>query len=78
MNADNGRAAAEALWDANDVAAYFKASRSWVYQRAESGELPCLHVGGLLRFEPQLIRAYARGEVPSGATVSQLKPRRGT
>ena len=51
------------LWDASDVAGYLKVSRSWVYQRAESGQLPCLHVGGLIRFDPATVRAFARGEV---------------
>lgn len=55
------------LWDANDVAAFLKVSRSWVYHRAESGELPHLRVGGLLRFEPVSILAYARGENPPRA-----------
>ncbi len=54
------------LWDANDVARYLKVSRSWVYQRAQSGLLPCLHVGGLLRFEPDAIQAFIRGEAPAG------------
>jgi excisionase family DNA binding protein len=51
------------LWDANDVARYLKASRSWVYQRAESGLLPCLRIGGLLRFDQDVIRAFAKGQV---------------
>jgi helix-turn-helix protein len=50
------------LWDVVDVAGFLKASRSWVYQKAESGLLPCLHVGGLLRFDPVAVRAWARGE----------------
>jgi excisionase family DNA binding protein len=58
----------DSLWDANDVARYLKSSRSWVYHRAEAGELPCLRIGGLLRFEPDAIRAFARGESrPLGA-----------
>lgn len=52
----------DALWDAKDVARYLRVSRSWVYHRAESDQLPHLRVGGLLRFEPDAIRAYARGE----------------
>jgi excisionase family DNA binding protein len=56
---------ASGLWDANDVATYLKVSRSWVYQRAESGELRCLRVGGLVRFDPEEVQAFARGEVPS-------------
>ncbi len=51
------------LWDANDVARYLKVSRSWVYQRAEAGRLPCLRVGGLVRFNPDTVRAFARGEL---------------
>jgi excisionase family DNA binding protein len=54
---------ARGLWDANDVARYLKVSRSWVYQRAEAGLLPCLRLGGLLRFEQEKVRAFARGEV---------------
>jgi excisionase family DNA binding protein len=53
------------LWDANDVARYLKVSRSWVYQRAEAGLLPCLHLGGLIRFDSETVRAFARGEVPA-------------
>ena len=70
----------EALWDARDVAAYLKTSRSWVYQRAEAGLLPSLRVGGLRRFEPAVIRAWARGETSAqaqatGAKVVHLTPR---
>ncbi|WP_141332572.1 helix-turn-helix domain-containing protein [Myxococcus sp. AB025B] len=50
----------EGLWDANDVARFLKASRSWVYQRAQAGQLPCVKIGGLLRFEPAAIRAFIK------------------
>jgi hypothetical protein len=40
----------DGLWDANDVAGYLKVSHSWVYHRAEAGELPHLRIGGLLRW----------------------------
>ncbi|MBZ4414342.1 helix-turn-helix domain-containing protein [Myxococcus sp. XM-1-1-1] len=52
----------EGLWDANDVARFLKASRSWVYQRAQAGQLPCVKIGGLLRFEPAAIRAFIKGQ----------------
>ena len=71
MNQPNDDAAA--LWDASDVARYLKVSRSWVYHRAESGELPCLKVGGLLRFDPQAIYAFARGVPAHGARVVPLR-----
>jgi predicted DNA-binding transcriptional regulator AlpA len=56
------RQASEALWDARDVARFLKASRSWVYQHAEDGTLPCVRVVGLLRFVPEQIRAFALGQ----------------
>jgi predicted DNA-binding transcriptional regulator AlpA len=52
----------EGLWDVRDVSAFLKVSRSWVYQRTASGLLPHFHIGGLLRFVPEEIRAFARGE----------------
>jgi excisionase family DNA binding protein len=52
-----------ALWDANDVARYLRVSRSWVYHRSESGALPCLRIGGLVRFDPAAIIAFARGQI---------------
>lgn len=54
----------ETLWDAGDVAKYLKASRSWVYQKAEAGILPHVKIGGLLRFVPEKIKAYAEGRTP--------------
>jgi excisionase family DNA binding protein len=50
----------DGLWDANDVARYLKVSRSWVYHRAEAGQLPHLRIGGLLRFDAEVVRAFAR------------------
>jgi len=50
------------LWTVAEVAAYLRVSRSWVYHRSAAGLLPCLRVGALLRFEPDAIRAYARGQ----------------
>ncbi len=50
---------AEPLWTVAEVAAYLKASRSWVYHQSECGQLPSLRIGGLLRFSPAAVRAYA-------------------
>jgi hypothetical protein len=65
----------EPLWTAKDVAIFLRVSRSWVYHRAEAGDLPCLQIGGLIRFDPDRIREYARGERPTGATVVALRGR---
>lgn len=68
---------AEGLWDANDVARYLKVSRSWVYQQAEAGILPCLRIVGVLRFDPNVIRAFARGESFRSGKVLRLDPSKG-
>jgi excisionase family DNA binding protein len=56
----------DGLWDTKDVAAYLKVSRSWVYHRAEAGLLPCVRIGSLLRFDPQVIRRLAGGSTGEG------------
>ena len=68
----------DALWDARDVARFLRASRSWVYHRAEAGLLPCIRIGGLLRFDPQAIRALVAGEKPDHGKVLPLRPKSGS
>ena len=48
------------LWTVQDVARYAQVSRSWVYQRAAEGTIPCLKVAGLLRFDPVTIKTFLR------------------
>jgi hypothetical protein len=61
------------LWDSNDVARYLKVSRSWVYHRAEAGLLPCVRIGSLLLFDPDVIAGVARGErSPMPGTVTPI------
>jgi excisionase family DNA binding protein len=59
--------APEQLWTTTEVADYLRVSRSWVYTQAEAGRLPCLHVGGLLRFEPSAVEGWLRGTQRRGA-----------
>lgn len=63
----------EPLWTSQDVAAYLQASVSWVRKASSSGRLPCIRIGALVRFDPETIRAWARGE--RGGRVIML-PRR--
>jgi len=53
-------AESEVLWDAKDVARYVKGSVSWVYKAAESGNLPSVRIGSMLRFEPAAVRSFVR------------------
>lgn len=62
----------ESLWTVADVAGYLKASRSWVYQKAEAGLLPSMRIGGLLRFDPEAVRAWAHG-TPTVAPVVPIR-----
>ena len=59
-----GQSRRSGLWNPTDVATFLQVSRSWVYQKAEAGLLPVIRLPGssLLRFEPDLVRAFARGE----------------
>lgn len=62
----------ESLWDTEDVALFLKVSRSWVYQKTAAGVLPYLRIGGLVRFEPEAVRAWARKEPLPTARVIPL------
>jgi excisionase family DNA binding protein len=47
----------ERAWKTKDVAEFLQASESWVRHAAAEGRLPCIKIGGLLRFDPAEIRA---------------------
>jgi len=53
------------LWNVADVAREWKCSKSFVYKLAESGQLPSVRLGALLRFSPEVVRAFADGRVTS-------------
>ena len=63
----------ENLWTVAEVAEYLRVSVSWVYLHAGMSDLPSLRVGGLLRFHPDAVRAYARGERLPAAPVLPLR-----
>lgn len=67
------------LWNPAEVAAFLQVSRSWVYQKAEAGLLPVIRLPGssLLRFEPEAIAAFVRGDwTPEKALTVQAAKRR--
>ena len=61
------------LWDANDVARYIGASRSWVYHQAEAGRFPCIRILGFLRFDPQVVRAFVQAASTTPASLKNGK-----
>jgi excisionase family DNA binding protein len=58
----------DGLWTVAQVAGFLKVSRSWVYHRLESGLLPYVRVGALVRFDPAAIRAHVLAGSSSPAT----------
>ena len=53
----------EELWDANDVARYLKASRSWVYHQAEAGRYSTM---------AKILTALGAPTVAAGGSRSRL------
>jgi excisionase family DNA binding protein len=58
------------LWTWREVARALKVSRSWIYAKVESGHLPSLRIGGMLRFDPSAIRRFALAPAPQGKVVA--------
>ncbi len=71
----SGAPAVDALWTIRDVARYLGVSSSWVYHANASGKLPRLAgLGALVRFDPERIRQWARGEIEtSRSTVIPMR-----
>jgi excisionase family DNA binding protein len=63
----------QGLWTTKEVAAFLHVSRSWVYHQAEAGLIPCLRVGSLLRYEPDAIRRFSRGEWKPANVIEMAK-----
>jgi excisionase family DNA binding protein len=72
---DASSSSPEPLWTVEVVARYLRVSRSWVYHRAEAGELPCLRIGGLLRFDPEAVRTFTREGTPRGGRIIPFRAR---
>ena len=54
---------------ADDVAAYLRTSRSWVYKAAADGTLPSVRIGSVLRFLPASVEALVNTQhTPKGGT----------
>lgn len=66
----------DTLWNVDDVAAWAKVSRSWVYQRSASGQLPCVKIAGLLRFDPAAVKKFfLSGGVAERKVIPLINPK---
>lgn len=67
MTVENWEGNKTGLWKVADVAKYLRVSNSWVYHQAESGRLPCIRLGALVRFDPTSVIDFAKRESGQGA-----------
>jgi predicted DNA-binding transcriptional regulator AlpA len=67
----------ERLWKVSDVAEFLRMSSSWVYKQAEAGLLPVRRFGASIRFSPDDIRAYARGDWKPQPITMAVRSRNG-
>lgn len=66
----------DGMWSAEQVAAYLGMSKSWVYERAELGELAAVRLGGRLRFSSHAVREYAESGKQEAPKVISMASRR--
>jgi excisionase family DNA binding protein len=68
----------DSLLTVEQVAAILGVRKSWVYERTRHGEIPCVKLGGLLRFDPKdlprWVEAHKRG-VSKNDSESRLAER---
>lgn len=58
------------LWSAADVARFLGVHRNWVYSNAGRPHLPCVRIGALLRFDPEVIRGLGRARQTGTSSAS--------
>ena len=66
----------ETLWTVLETARYLQMSKSWVYRRTESGEIPHAKLGGVIRYLLARVREYAERlacPAPSGNVIRMPK-----
>jgi excisionase family DNA binding protein len=56
-----------------EVAAWLRVSRSWLYERVKRNEVPYVNVLGRLRFHMPTLRAWVLDSRRHGATVVPFK-----
>lgn len=55
------------LWNAEDLAARWGVRESHVYRLAREGAIPSVRLGRYVRFRPDAIEAFERGEIGGAA-----------
>jgi excisionase family DNA binding protein len=73
---DEIMSADEPYWDVHAAARFLNVSESWIYQKCGQGKLPHRKFGGLLRFKPSEVRAYAEDASAAPAMLFSMGKRR--
>ena len=53
------------LIDVREMARILNVPVSWLYERTRVGTIPCVRIGKYVRFDPQEVMAFFRGQVKS-------------
>jgi excisionase family DNA binding protein len=61
------------LLTAEELAGYLRVSRSWVYEAAREGSIPCIRVGALKRFDFDEVKAVLSGEKAMPSRVVRMR-----
>ncbi len=70
MNSPIAHASASPLLTVQEVAERLSVPKSWVYAKAEDGELPSFKLGHYRRFSPEAIEVYLRRQLTSVGRAS--------
>lgn len=62
MSTGNLVESSEALWDKDRLAEYLGLHPVTVLRMAREGRIPCIRIGGLVRFDPAEVRDFIRGK----------------
>lgn len=60
----------EDLLTLDEVVAWLRVPRSWVYERTRKGQIPCLKLGKYLRFPRQALAQWLAGQTGPFAASS--------
>ena len=64
----------ESQWRVKEAAKFLNCSTSWIYKAAASGQIPCVRIGAMLRFDPEQLRAFAKAHALKVREPARTEP----
>lgn len=65
---------AENQWRVKEAAKFLSCSISWIYKAAAKGQIPCIRIGAMLRFDPERLRTFAKAHELEITEPARLAP----